>query len=360
MTPHRKRTQPWSGLLITTLVVLVLSLHGGLTATGGPPNDPPVNQPADQAVSTESPVIRLGIIGLDTSHAVAFTKLLNDPQAPKSLQGCRVVAAYPPGSPDIESSVRRVAGYTQQVRELGVEIVDSLASLLDKVDGVLLETNDGRPHLEQARPVLAAGKPLFIDKPFAGSLRDVVTIAREARAADVPIFSSSSLRFTPAVQRVRGGSIGPVTGCDAYSPCSLEPTHPDLYWYGIHGVELLFTAMGPGCREVTRVHSDTTDVVVGKWTDGRIGTFRGIRAGKGGYGGTAFGERAIAPLGPYTGYRPLVEQIVTFFKTSKPPVSMDETIEIYAFMEAADESKRQGGVAVSVKSVLNRARGTDE
>ncbi|MEZ6116767.1 MAG: Gfo/Idh/MocA family oxidoreductase [Pirellulaceae bacterium] len=302
-------------------------------------------------------VFKLGIIGLDTSHATAFTKLFNTAEGkPEALQGFQVVAAYPQGSPDIESSTSRVPKYTEEVQKMGVQIVDSIPALLELVDGVLLETNDGRPHLAQVRPVLAAKKPVFIDKPLAGSLADVIAIQQEAAEAGVPVFSSSSLRYMPSAHEVRHGSIGDVVGCDAYSPCHLEKTHPDFYWYGIHGVEILFTVMGPGCETVARATSPGTDVAVGVWQGGRIGTFRGIRDGKGGYGGTAFGSNGSQTLGPYGGYQPLLEEIAGFFRSGKSPVSDAETLEIYAFMEAADESKRQGGAPVRIADVIEKAK----
>src|SRR6056300_730101 len=120
--------------------------------------------------------IRVGIIGLDTGHVIAFTKTMNDENAEGVLKKCRVVAAYPKGSPDIESSVSRVPKYTEEIQKFGVEIVDSIPTLLEKVDAVMLETNDGRPHLEQVIPVLKAGKRVFIDKPIAGSLTDSILI----------------------------------------------------------------------------------------------------------------------------------------------------------------------------------------
>lgn len=305
--------------------------------------------------AADVPNIRVGIIGLDTSHAIAFSKLLNDKDAAPELANCRVVAAYPKGSPDIETSVSRVPKYTKQIKDMGIEIVPSIDALLEKVDAVLLETNDGRPHLEQLRPVLRAGKPVFIDKPVAGSLADAVAIYKEAKEAGVPVFSSSSLRYMNSAQQVRHGEIGDVLGCDAYSPCHLEKTHPDFFWYGIHGVEILYTVMGTGCETVVRSSSAGTDVIVGTWHDGRMGTFRGIRSGKSGYGGTAFGSKGIKTLGPYGGYRALVVEIVQFFRTGKVPVEADETIELYAFMEAADESKRQGGIPVKIADVLKKA-----
>jgi predicted dehydrogenase len=301
--------------------------------------------------------LRAGIIGLDTSHAIAFTKMLNDANAKDRVAGCRVVAAYPKGSPDIESSTSRVPEYTKQVQAMGVEIVDSIEKLVEIVDVVFLETNDGRPHLEQVLPVLRARKPVFIDKPIAGSLTDAVAIFDAANHFKVPVFSSSSLRFAEGAQALRGGKVGDILGCDSYSPCSLESTHPDLYWYGIHGVETLFTVMGTGCEKVTRASTPDTDVAVGVWKGGRIGTFRGIRSGSSGYGGTAFGSKGIAPIGPYGGYRPLLVEIVKFFETGDAPVSQAETLEVYAFMEAADESKRQDGIPITLDSVMKKASG---
>jgi predicted dehydrogenase len=220
--------------------------------------------------------------------------------------------------------------------------------MISQVDAVLLETNDGRPHLEQVIPVLKARKPVFIDKPVAGSLADAIAIYELAKHYNTPVFSASSLRFAAAAQAVRNGSIGDVTGCDAYSPCSLEATHPDLFWYGIHGCETLFTVMGAGVETVTRTSTKDFDVVTGVWKDGRIGTFRGIRSGSAPYGGTAFGTKGSAQVGPYDGYKPLVVEIVKFYRTGTPPVSAEETIDLYAFMEAADESKRQGFTPVTV------------
>ena len=312
--------------------------------------------PAGAIAADNAPApLKIGMIGLDTSHCLEFTKLLHADSPDPQLAGCRVVAVYPKGSPDIESSVSRVPEYKAKIEALGVEVTDDLPAMLQGVDAVLLETNDGRPHLAQATAVIEAGKPLFIDKPVAGSLADAIAIYRLARDRGVPVFNSSALRFGAPVQAVRGGSIGEVTGCDAWSPCELEPTHPDLFWYGIHGCELLFTAMGPGVKTVTRTTTADFEFVTGVWADGRIGTFRGIRRGAGGYGGFAFGTKGTASLGGFDGYKPLVVEIVKFFRTGTPPVDPEETLDLYAFMEAADESKRQGGAPVDVATVKARS-----
>jgi hypothetical protein len=337
MGPIRKGTLSLATALLAVLLMPALSGHAAAQA------------PADE-------VIRVGIIGLDTSHSPAFTELINT--SDEGLFGeFEVVAAYPKGSLLIESSYSRIPEYTDAVEGFGVEIVDSIEALLDRVDVVLLETNDGQRHLEQVLPVLEAGKPVFVDKPIAASLADAVRIFDAAEAHGVPLFSASSLRYAKNARSVRRGEmVGDVVGATTYSPATLEPHHPDLFWYGIHGVELLYTVMGTGCETVTRVSTEGTDVVVGTWADGRVGTFRGMRTGPHDYGGTAFGAEEIVPLGPYQGYEPLVRDILRFFETGEPPVSREETLEIYAFMAAADKSKRRGGQPVRIQRVLEQAR----
>lgn len=308
------------------------------------------------AMIQASPV-KVGIVGLDTSHAPAFAKIFNSENPPPEFRGLKVVAAYPKGSADIESSASRIPKYTEEVRGYGVEISASIADMLKLVDVVLLETNDGRPRKEQAFEILKAKKPMFIDKPVAASLTDVVAIYDKARELKVPVFSTSSLRYLPAAQAVRyEDKIGKVLAADAFSPATLEPHHPDLFWYGIHGVEILFTVMGPGCETVSRYTTNNMDVVVGQWSDGRIGTFRGTREGKHEYGGTAFGTTGNLALGPFDGYEGLAKKIAAFFLTKQTPVDEKETLEVYAFMQAADESKARGGAKVTLKEVMEKAR----
>jgi len=308
---------------------------------------------ASLAAAADPPEIKVGIIGLDTSHAIAFTKELNSPKAAEDVAHCRVVAAYPKGSPDIESSTERVPGYIEEVKKLGVEIVDSIDELVKRVDCVLLETNDGRPHLAQALPVFKAGKPVFIDKPLAGSLPDCLALFAAAKKYNCPMFCSSSLRYGKSTQAARAGDFGKITRCETTSPASLEKTHPDLYWYGVHGCESLYAVLGPGCETVTRGKTaDGLIEVTGQWSGGRTGIFRESK----GYGGKAQTEKGEQEVGKYETYRPLVVEIVKFFRSKQPPIAAEETIELYAFMEAADASKREGGAAVKLAAILAAAQ----
>lgn len=296
-------------------------------------------------------VIRIGIIGLDTSHSTAFTELINGGKE-SWTKGFKIVAAYPYGSRTIESSYNRIPGYIEKVKAHGVKIVDSIDELLKEVDCVLLETNDGNPHLEQAIEVFRAGKPCFIDKPLGATLADAIAIYAMAKKYGTTFFSSSALRFTPTNQQLRKGELGEIIGADCYSPHSPEPTHPDFGFYGIHGVETLYTILGTGCKTVSRTSTEQGDVVTGEWNDGRIGTFRAIVKGPHIYGGTAYTTKQALAAGGYVGYKPLLEEILKYFRTGKVPVSKEETIEIFAFMKASNMSKERGGNVITIQEAM--------
>ena len=299
--------------------------------------------------------LRLGIIGLDTSHVVAFTKLLNDTNDANHVAGGKVVAAFKGGSPDIESSISRVEGYTRQLRDqFGVKIVESIEALCQQVDAVLLESVDGRPHLAQVKPVLAAGKPVFVDKPVAGTLRDAIEIYRLAKERNVPLFSSSSYRFYKSLVDLQKTDVGQVRTVLSYGPASLEPHHPDLFWYGVHPTEALFTLLGTGCETVVRTSTPETDVVTGTWSGGRAGTLIGLRTGATPHKVIVFGTKQVAEQKGSGDYAPLVREIMKFFQTGIAPVSAEETIQMFAFMEGADESKRQGGKPVRIDDIIRQ------
>ena len=294
-------------------------------------------------------ILRLGIIGTDTSHVTAFTSVFNNPSHPEHIPGVRIVAAYKGGSPDVESSHTRVDKFAEELRtKWNVEFVNDIPSLCKKVDAILLESVDGRAHLAQAKQVIAAGKPLFIDKPLASTLEDAREIARLAKAANVKWFSSSSLRWSQLAVEMKSADI---TGAITWGPGPTEPHHYlDLSWYAIHPVELLYTLMGPGCVEVTRVATPDADIVTGKWKDGRTGVVRASRSASQ-YGAVVFRPKAVLQSPPKSGssYVPMLKEIVSFFQTGKLPVSNEETLEIFAFMDAAQRSKEANGAPMKLR-----------
>ncbi|MCX6852303.1 MAG: Gfo/Idh/MocA family oxidoreductase [Verrucomicrobia bacterium] len=300
--------------------------------------------------------LRAGIIGLDTSHVPAFTKLFNNPKADGDLAGIKVVAGYPGGT-DMPASKDRVAKFTEQVRGMGVEIVDSIPKLLEKVDVVLIESVDGRIHLKEAREVFQSGKLVYIDKPIAGTLPESIALFELARKHHVKTWSSSSSRFGADLLALKGNEeIGDILGVTTWGPCSYQSGTPDLFFYAIHGIESLFALMGTGCETVSRSKGPITDQVTGVWKDGRIGTYRGIVKGKSEFGAIVYGSKGVRQGAKTISYEALCRQIGKFFRTGEPPVSEAETIDIFTFMEAADESLRQGGKPVALADVLAKAK----
>jgi len=304
---------------------------------------------ASTALATD---LRIGIIGCDTSHVTAFTEALNDPTAKGHVPGGKVVAAFKGGSRDIQASWSRVDQFSKTLQEkYQVTFYNTIEEMCQHVDAVLLESVDGRPHLEQAKPVLRAHKPLFIDKPMAASLRDVAEIFKLAKEQGTPVFSSSAVRFGTNTQAVHRGALGKVLQVETYGPCELESHHPDLFWYGVHGIEALYTMMGTGCQTVQRATSAAGKIeVIGLWSGGRKGVFQEDKE----FHGVATGEKGETEAGSFDGYLPLVVEIMRFFETGVAPVKPEETLEIFAFMEAADQSKREGA-SVSVRDILKRA-----
>jgi len=302
--------------------------------------------------------LKLGMIGLDTSHATAFTEILNKPDAPGHVAGGKVVAAFKASSADIPSSVSTVEGYvTKLQQDFAVKMVGSIEDLCAQVDAVLIESVDGRPHLEQARKVIAAHKPVFIDKPIGGSLRDAVEIFRLAKEAGVPVFTASAYRYYDSMVELKKANVGELRSAISYGPAHLEEHHPDLFWYGIHPTEALYTVLGRGCESVQRTHTADTDVVTGTWSGGRIGVLHALRTKPLPHRVMLFGTNGFAEQkSANDSYAPLVAEIMRFFQTGVSPVSAEETLEMFAFMEAADESKRRAGAPVKVSDVLEAAR----
>jgi predicted dehydrogenase len=294
--------------------------------------------------------LRVGIIGCDTSHCVEYAARLNDQSHPDHIPDARIVAAYPTMSPDMPWSRSRAEGFVKELTEKrGVRVVGSIEALLAESDAVLLCSLDGRPHPAQARPVLEARKPVFVDKPVAASYREARDLYRLADQWGTPMFGASAIRWYPGIVELAQADVGAVRGAISYGPAPLEPTHPDLFFYGIHPTEALFTVLGPGCRNVQRVSTEHTTVVVGEWHDGRVGTLHAMHRWPAEYKVIKFGDKTVAEQTSGGDYSPQLREILKFFMTGVAPVTPAQTLEIYAFMEAADESKRRGGASVPLE-----------
>jgi predicted dehydrogenase len=305
--------------------------------------------PAGQ--TTESPSwaakeLRAGIIGTDTSHVPQFVKTFHSRPEWK----IRIVAAFKGGSPDLPLSANRLEGFAKTIQAAGVEIVDSIEALLPKVDVVLLTSVDGRPHLAQVTPVFKAGKRVFIDKPLAAGLDDARSIAALSAQTRTPFFSASSVRFHPEIPGLRANAgLGRIKKVEATYVLNTIEFHPDLFFYGIHGVEALYAVMGTGCVSVSRKTEGEADVTTCTWKDGRVGAYRGLpKADPKQPLLRIVGEKGTAETTGAAGSDRLARAIAEFFHTGRSPVDVAQTIEVIEFMTAAQLSKERGGREVKL------------
>ena len=305
--------------------------------------------------------IKIGIIGLDTSHATAFVKIINV-EKPADVAGMRVVAAYPWGSKEIKSSYERIPKYTEMVKSNGVEIVDSIDKLIEMSDFICLETNDGREHLWQAEKVFKAGKPVFIDKPLAHNLRDALKIYELGKKYNAKYFSCSSLRYGEVVQNARAGMYGKIRTMCVTSPSPEEEqgTHNYYSWYGIHGFEPYVAVMGTGADRVTCLRTDKGDAISVQYPDGRVGQLNLLRD-KWNYCGYVIGvdEKGKTKVAAYengaAGYKPLLADVLKFIKSGEPSFQPEESVEIFKLMEAAEMSAKRGGAPVTLEEAVRAA-----
>lgn len=301
-------------------------------------------------------VTRVGIIGCDTSHTIAFTQVMNV-KKPDYAEGFRVVAAHKWGSKDIASSTNRYEKYIAQLKDMGVEMCETIDDLLAKVDVVCLETNDGREHLWQAEKVFRSGKRVFIDKPIAQDYPHAKAIVELGRKYNAKYFSTSTLRYVPenVLARTNGAEYASCV-FSAPSPLEVQGTHSRYVWYGIHGYETVMTVMRRGAERVRTVSAGNSDIVTITWKDGRLAVLKLDRK-EGAYGGYAFkrdGEPVVLK-GPW-GYEPMLKNaIIPFFRTGVVPVEPEETLELFAIMDAAAKSHAEGGREVKIAEITGEA-----
>jgi predicted dehydrogenase len=287
-------------------------------------------------------MLKLGIVGFDTSHVAAFSKRLNKKgiEADQFVDGAEVVLGCPGTS---LMSPERMPGFIKTVtEECGVKLVDTPEAMLGKVDGILIETEEGGLHLERARPFLEEGVSTWIDKPLACSTRDAESIIHLAEKKNTPLFSASSLRYAPEIVDVLNSreELGAPVAVDVYGAQLKKPRNPGWFNYGIHSVEMLIALLGPGFKEVTYVAAGTTEHAASVWDGDAVGSVTLAAKGEGAFGFTYIGEKKTrsARVNGSVIYRELLKQMVGFFTTGKAPVTPSETLSIIRFIEAVNRA----------------------
>ena len=289
--------------------------------------------------------LRIGMIGLDTSHVGAFAKLLMDPSSPHYVGGGRVTAAYPGGSSDFDLSINRVEGFTNTLRdEFDVSIVDSPEAVAEQADLVFILSVDGRVHRSLFDRVAPYGRPTFIDKPFAVTTEDARAILDTAQSASIPVMSCSSLRYAdPLVEALRDDSAGSIVSVDVWGPLNFVDTQPGYFWYGVHGFEMMVAAMGVGCENVNVSQFDQGEVASMQWNDGRVATYRGLKQGAGTFGAVIHREKGAQYVDIAQAKRPyyagLIEAILRSLPEGRSDIEGGEMFEVVRAIEMANKAR---------------------
>lgn len=297
----------------------------------------------------------IGLIGLDTTHVVEFTKLLNDETHEHHVKGGRVTTAWPGGSPDFALSANRVEGFTKELQEKhGITIAASPEAVAEEADIVFIEAVDGRTHRGLLERTLPFGKPTFVDKPFALTTEDALAMLAAAEKAGVPLMSSSALRYADQLVAALANGRDGILGCEIFGPAAEEPTQPGLFWYGCHSIEMMLAIMGPGCRTVRCVRTDTHDALTAVWADGRVATYHGLRKAHWKFGATLHRADGVQSVDPSNGrpfYVGLLEAVMANLPAGRSGIPLRETLEVVAILDGGNRSAANDGGTVSLPAV---------
>ncbi|HEX8520845.1 MAG TPA: Gfo/Idh/MocA family oxidoreductase [Tepidisphaeraceae bacterium] len=292
--------------------------------------------------------LKIGMIGLDTSHAPAFAKCFNKSGHPEHIPGARITVGYPGGSKDFELSISRVEGFTKQLRDdFHVRIVDSPEAVAEQSDLVFIMSCDGRVHRDLFARTAKFKRPTFIDKPMATSVTGAEEIIRIARENNIPLMSCSSLRYAHTLtEALAQNDQGAIVGCDVFGPMAIQPTQPGLFWYGVHCVEMVNRIMGRGCTEVKARTNADHDLISLQFQDGRIASIRGLRKGHHKFGCTIHREKEMQFVNASdvqrSYYSSMLQAIMQSLPEGKTDVPADDTLEIIRIIEAANASRESG------------------
>lgn len=295
-------------------------------------------------------MIRIGAIGVDTSHLPEFSRRLKEMHDAGTFDG-RVTAMLDVGDhgwPDAD----QVSEWISTAADLGVERVGSMDDLLNNVDAVMVLAIDGNRHLELATPSLERGLPTYIDKPLTCDVEQAKQILKLSREKDARCYSASSLRFATELESIPD-DLGGMVAIDAFGPGELNDTMPGLYHYGVHTIEMVDAIWGPGVARVSAVEMADRHLVDLEYRDGRYARLRLDRKAAYDFGATIQGDAKThqfrVDFGPV--YTRLVAGMAGFFEGKPAPAELRDIVENVAVMAAGNESIKRDGAWIDVPEI---------
>lgn len=290
--------------------------------------------------------MRIGLIGLDTSHSEIFTRLLNDTNDPNHVAGGKITHALPIFSMDLPISRDRFQLYKNIVEnKYKVKIVENIDVFMRSVDAVLLATVDGRNHLSWLKKIVRYKKPIFIDKPIVMSSDEMKTVIELSETHQTPIMSSSSLRYAQSIKNIDSSDF---ISAYIYGPLPQQTAMPGYFWYGIHLIEMIITLFGTDIRSIKKEKfNEAYELLMLSFSNGRQVIVRGDYHWHNHFGGIIhYKDRAETfelwqDKRPY--YANLLAEIMKFFQTGLTPVPLEETAVIIKLIEQINLLERDRG-----------------
>jgi len=290
-------------------------------------------------------MLRLGLVGVNTSHADAFSRIFNgDESNDPQIGNARITYLW---GNDLARNEEL------QTRHRIETLVTDPNDMIGNIDGVLIidDTGGGATHADLARPFIEKGVPTFIDKPMTVNYEDAVSLFELAAQHNTLLTSSSALRFPvefDAAKQAELEAIGKISSIVSVGP-------GEWFYYGIHAVELLGTVAGTGATSVLRIPYDKKDIAIIEYGDDQIAVVETLRDAVYTFHLTIFGEKgwvSIEAKDMRGFYRKQMESIVTMIETGVAPVSAEQTLEVHAILHAGTKSGETGN-----KVALSEIRG---
>lgn len=288
--------------------------------------------------------VNIGMIGTDSSHTVAFTRILNNQAHPFHVAGGKITRVVRYWSDDFALSCSREERFSTQLSNDFQLPFAELSQIGEHCDAFMLEAADGRKHLELFKQLIAWSKPIFIDKPLAIGYEAASEIIQLAKRHNIPIMSSSALRYSHVLQEqlssIDKQQIKKVT---VKCPLIIEPTQSRYYWYGIHGVEMLYSILGSGCTDIHAAITEYADILTGIWGDGTIGELICVHDTAQPFEVIVHTEEDEILISlsdeahqiPY--YASMLEEVISFFTHKTSPIAYDEMLEVIWFIDKAEQ-----------------------
>lgn len=294
--------------------------------------------------------VRIGAIGIDSSHLPEFTKRINALNE-RGETRCRVTSFWSDGRHDLPTD--QAAKWRASTLEMGASEAKSLDELLDNVDATMVLAVNGNRHLELARAPLKRGLPTYIDKPLTCDLKEAKQLLAAARKSNARCYSASSLRFASEVPEMDKSKLGKLVAIDAYGPGELNAAMQGLFFYGVHTIEMVDAIWGPGVKRVSAITMPERDLVDLDYHDGRYARLRLERGAAYAFGATVHGEKEVVGFKVDFAdvYKRLVNGMTGFFEGGEAPAKLRDIVENVAVMEAGNASMNRDRAWVNVETI---------